>query len=255
MKRPILETETVNMLPWQQTAMNLKVVAVAATKRGDLNPAVIAERKGKIVAIVIAPKLDKHDGLKACEMARVGMAADTITAIFDAHTTLAPIQSVDEFRQKYPNGMQQACDDQGACETGEISDCLICHRIDRQGQITMSVMPYNYHGEGTTFKWNHLHFYTMTSKEDGTRLEGLIPETLRQVMALESMMHNPMLKGLAPDFGLDDYKRWYHTSRAAMRFLREQGFIVMDNLSTDEDRKRDEREGAAPLPKGLIVSS
>lgn len=189
---------------WVEFAKFQKAWAVEKLERGDIPPTVIIERDGHVQAIVVSPQVDKYLGLQAAAMCQAGYDPDSITMVMDAHIgTMTPEReegtppmteediekATQEFRKKYPKGMQHACDNEDACATGDITDCLICHRINRKGEISMVTIPYAYHGkDGPPFKWLDQEpkykkmFEGSTDGPDGLVLKGLIPDALRKIM-------------------------------------------------------------------------
>ena len=231
-----------DMKNWIDFAKNQKNWAVEATDRGDIPPTVIVERNGETLAVVIAPQIDKMLGLSAALMCRVGFDPDALTFVVDAHMHLASSkkdQSLEEaekeFRSKYPKGMQHACDNEQACATGEITDCLICHRITRDGQITLVTIPYSYHGKegGVPFKWlDEDEKYKEFGKETSENIQGFIPDELRKIMkqpcALEKV---PELKELSEKVKFSDERVRFHTARAMISVLTSQKYMVADFVS------------------------
>ena len=248
------------MKSWIEFAKWHKDWAVDRTERGDIPPIVIVERDGQVQAIIMAPQIDKYLGLQAAAMSQCGYDPDAITMVMDAHIgTMTPerkegdapftddeLKTAEaEFRKKYPKGMQAACDEEGACETGEITDCLICHRIDREGKISIVTLPYAYHGkdkEGkpySPFKWldqeeKYKRMLQGTTEEaDGLQLKGLIPDALRKIMKTPQIFDAiPALKELqehVKDFTPERIR--FHVARAIMSLMAAKKFIVMDFLS------------------------
>jgi hypothetical protein len=225
-----------NINDWIKIAKGLKMSWVESTERGDLNPTVYAERNGMVFCSVISPQLDKELGLEAAAMLRRGTAADTLTLIVDAHVYHGEKgESEEEFERSRPKNLQKACDDEGACEKGIISDCLVVHRITTNKKIQFANVPYYYHGKGTTFRWvNNPEGYQeqiMDEYEAGTVLEGIVPDALRKIMDLSSINNDPMINLVAEKLGLEDLdRRCYHTTRAVYRVLETKGFLVIDYL-------------------------
>jgi hypothetical protein len=231
------------MQHWIDFAKKQKDWAVEGTERGDVPPTVIVERDGKVLAVVIAPQIDKILGLQAAAMCQAGFDPDALTMIMDAHIHEAKSkewqskeEAVEEFHKKFPNGMQHACDNENACDLGEISDCLICHRITRDGEITLTTLPYSYHGKnaGVPFKWlDEDERYKDFGNISGDELEGFIPDNLREIMKKTSFFEQ-MGEELEKKIKSNDYspeRVRYHTARAIIATLNSQNFIVADFIS------------------------
>lgn len=205
---------------WLDVVVSLKLAVVRETERGDLPPTIIAERKGRVVSVIISSptNFNRDSGLIAAKVARLGFAADTITAVFDAH--MKPMKQEDLKNYKYGE-MQRQCDEEGACEHGEITDCMSVLRINLNKELLSAVLPYSYHGKsGTPFHWSEkdfeFHFPIVgEDRENGIKMAGVIPENLSQIMALPSI----------------DNTHLFHTVHDAMKVLRNNGFLVVDFLT------------------------
>ena len=235
-------TATINVAgrDWIEVAKEFKKSFVENTDRGDIPPFVIAEKDGETLAVVIAEEIDKYKGLHAADILKSGLQPDAICMFMDAH-----MASGEDAVKKYagkPGSMQKACDEEGLCATGEIVDCLICHRIDKSGKFTMATIPYSYHGkDGPPFKWLDLDDRFKSAAKPVTESDitgekfeakGLIPDTMREIMAsdkLKDMM--PFLKKRASMDGFSEERMQFHVARSIMRILSEQGYVVMDFLS------------------------
>lgn len=227
---------------WVDFAKQQKAWAVEITDHGDIPPTVIVERDGKVLAIVVSPEINKQLGLKAAAMCQTGFDPDAITMVLDAHIHSGKVaegqtneEAIEEYHKKFPKGMQHACDNEGACDLGEISDCLICHRIDREGNITMVTLPYSYHGKsaGQPFKWlDEDERYKNMGELGGSSLTGLIPDTLRDIMKMPPIFSSiPQLKELAEQSNFSPERVQYHAARTMMGLMTSQNYMVADFVS------------------------
>lgn len=230
---------------WIEFAKKHKDFFVQSTERGDVPPTIIAERNGKVFAIAVAPEVDKKFAFGASHLFRTGAAADALVLILDAHIRKVDATQGDEFLENYKHGdMQRACDEEGACDAGVISDCLICHRIEKDGNITMKVLPYSYHGKGTEFKWTNNDKYKEEEMPD--RVEGLIPDTLRKIMAETPYIatEGNVLAKMSNKIGFTEDRSQYHAARAVFHILMSQGFQLFDFLSFKHPEWCDAQEKA-----------
>ena len=236
---------------WIEFAKQHKSCAVEETERGDITPTVIVERDGETCAVVIAPQVDKELGFQAAAMAQAGFDPDALIVLLDAHVNQMSLkegqtaeQAEQEYRKRFPKGMQHACDTEGACATGEITDCLVCHRIDREGTITMVSLPYSYHGkDGPPFQWldQDERYKGITTPQiskvngEGYQLQGKIPEVLREIMATPSLFEKvPELKQaveLMEEDGFSVERARFHTARAMISLMKSHKFVVLDFIS------------------------
>jgi hypothetical protein len=239
---------------WIELSKEHKRRWVEITDRGDMPPTMFAERKGRIICAVVARHVDKYEGLQAAAMLRRACDIDALTMILDAHIRKGKIgQTEEEFRQEMeqykPGDMQRMCDEEGACSRGEISDCLICHRIDNSGKIKMVILTYDYHGKqgGVEFKWTNYggdEIRIMDEADPALRLGGNIPDALRQIMALPPLTDMDFVAALGEVHGIGKEQQLYHCTRAIYSILSLKGFLVMDyighNLPYDEFKKQQE---------------
>lgn len=247
---------------FKEIAKHHKKMWVETSDRGDIPPTVFVEKDGKVVSVIVAPQVDKHAGLHAAHLARMGFDADALSIIMDAHATVGhakPGQSEEEreeeFRKKYPPGsMQKMCDDEGACERGEIVDILLCQRIDRDGNFRMFTLPYSYHGKGgPEFKWlesDALHGFG----EEKTKFTGFIPDSLKKIMAEKQILDHEdfsHLRGVGLKMELDSERQQYHASRSVLKILNEQGFLVFDFRLTPDG---DPPDPIVPLEKTISLT-
>jgi hypothetical protein len=235
-----------DMQAWVDFAKQQKTLAVENTERGDIPPTVIVERDGEVLAVVISPQIQKELGLQAAAMCQSGFDPDALTMVVDAHIrhivakegqTMEEAQ--EEYHKQFPKGMQHACDNEGACATGEIVDCLVCHRITRDGQITMVTLPYSYHGKdgGVPFEWldedeRYKGMGDMSEGTEGVRLEGFIPDSLREIMKTPSIFEQMAeLQEMAEANEFTPERVRYHTARAMMAAMAAKKFLIADFLS------------------------
>lgn len=235
---------------WIDFAKDQKAFFVKNTKRGDVPPTVIAERDGEVFAVVVGSEVDRNLALKASSILRRG-GADALILILDAHVRRVDSENGDEFLKNYKHGdMQRACDEEGACELGIISDCLVCQRIDTEGNITLKILTYSYHGEGTEFKW------TPGDKDEypeGTTFDGYIVENLQKIMKEPTFADDKLLMKKARDAGITDVdKIFYYTARSVFHLLNMDGYYLFDLLSCRYPKWCKAEEKAEEIIKMLV---
>lgn len=212
--------------------------AVEASDRGDILPTVICERDGQDQVIVVAPDMDKNLALHAANMLKFGMDPDSMIFMFDAHVAQGKRkegqtqeEAESEFAKKYPPGsMQKMCDESGACETGEITDCIIVHRVDRAGKISMATLPYSYHGKGgPPFKWLDDFDFARGDEADGeVQMTGYIPDAIRQIISQPEAPELTALKALQDAKDFTEERCRFHSARAVMHVLTVKKYMVVD---------------------------
>lgn len=214
-----------------------KLFWVEHTERGDMPPATIAFRGGKLIGTIFAPQIDKHMGLQAAHLCRRGLAADQIVCVFDAHVYRSkPGEDYEKVRATWPDGsMQKACDINGVCATGEISDCLTVLIVDEAGNVSGETLTYDYHGRsgGVPFKWTP---YYLPDNADPSQVKhgGFLANNLVAIMAQPTT--EGVLTLLARSMGLNDpEKQRHHTDRAVMTVFKMQGYMCCHLVPTLRD--------------------
>lgn len=224
-------------------ARQAKMEWVEKDQRGDVPPIVIVQKGGRVVMTITAPDVDKNKGLTIAQAVKMTVDPDLIMMVMDAHfAQIPPGVSEEEAAKMYPPGsMQKMCDEEGACDTGAISDCLICSTVDRNGEFQMDILPYSYHGKGTTFKWTELPADLDDAADkanDGDNVtaghKGYIPATLHRIMTKTTLIidtpeHQKMMK----EFNFTRERALFHAGRSMMRHLEGMGCTVKDDWSGD----------------------
>ncbi len=224
-----MKTKFDDLSAWTQVVKAQKVSWMEHCKsQPDMNPTVVVEREGKVRAVVVADQLDKEKGLYIAFMCRRGFAADALTLICDAHVAKAE-KSEDMNKWMKPGSMQKACDEQGACKTREITDCLTCTRI-HQDKMQYLTLPYFYDEKyANSFHWLDDETIIMDESDSEVKLEGYIPNSLKKIMKEPPLVEMPELMNAAKALGLnlEKEKQLYHSGRAISRFLEEQGHMCV----------------------------
>lgn len=179
---------------YERLARHLKAMFVASDERGELLPVVVTEKNGVPGKMAIAPLLDRDAALIAAKMLWHGSQPDALIVLLDAHVrqyaakTPEDIAAYQAAMANYQRGqMQRECDEEGACDRGELVDVIHVHRIDRDGSMSSFTLPYAYHGKegGIPFRWLDEHPCAMTldEREDGQRMGGEVPAALREIVS------------------------------------------------------------------------
>jgi hypothetical protein len=117
----------------------------------DLAPIVHAHRNDQTLAIIGCQVVSRDMGLYACAAAAQGLGADELWLVTDAHMSHSGVDAQGE--PWAPGGMQQACDNDGACALGLITDCINVAGVERSGRHWMLVLPYHVHKTERTVRW------------------------------------------------------------------------------------------------------
>lgn len=186
-----------HMRPAMQHALDRKNELVARAgpdENDDLVPSVDVFRNERFLAGILAPQIDRDLALAAANIAIPGFNAEAVIVTLDAHLT-QNVTHNDKGESVWTAGprkghvvrqheMQTMCDEEGACEIGLITDCLIVMRVDREGVVEQGMLPYHVHKTARTVAWQEHapdgkaeHLYWSTAKED-QGAAGVVPETI-----------------------------------------------------------------------------
>jgi len=245
-----------NFQEFVRLAKHHKMAWVHSTQRGDMNPTVVGIKDGKPTLLVVAPQLDKYEGLNACNILRRGLGINSVILVTDGHTILTNGKSPEEVQRLYekyagkPGSMQRACDEEGACSLGEIADCLCVHYLSEDGRFFMGSYPYDYHGKdgGVEFNWMPEHNQEMLDcpimEEEELEearannnvpeavISGIVPCSLKAIMAQPSIFEDPQAQAAFKIFGITDPAKFAKQMEiATRRQLLNQDFIVMEVLT------------------------
>lgn len=214
---------------------NQKLFWVKHNDRGDMPPSVIAFRGGQFVGTFFAPQVDKIKGLNAADMCRRGLFADQIVCVFDAHVYRSkPGEDYEKVRATWPGGsMQRACDDNGVCALGELSDCLTVLLVDHAGNVSGETLTYDYHGRtgGVPFKWTP---YDLPEGGEGVKHGGWLADNLVKIMAQPTK--DAELTKIALTLGIEDKDRMrFHTDRAVRTIMKMRGYMCCGLVPTLTD--------------------
>jgi hypothetical protein len=163
----------------------------------DISPQLEAWRDGNLIAAVICPEVDKTLAFTAATVAAPGFDADTLTLTFDAHVAASPINPATG-QSWEPGQMQRACDEEGACDLGIITDCLLTLLVHRDGAMASWMRKYRVDKTAGRVHWiDPVEKRTNRSDMD---LVGQFPDELRESLALPSLW--PLIAPEATALGL-----------------------------------------------------
>lgn len=215
---------------------------------GDITPTVIVERDNQALAIVMAPSVDKELGLACAKLCKVGFDADHLTLIVDARLHKSAFNMTpEELSEKFPQGSMQKLCEEGKQEESGIIDCLVCHRISKNCEIELILLPYSCSGKGT-LKW--LDSEINPSSND---VQGVIPDALREIMKLDVQKGLQKILDISKNF--QDYspeRSRFHLSRAMITVLTREKFFVIDLISGRHPEWTDAKDKAILLIDKMI---
>lgn len=210
--------------------------AVAFDGDDDLCPMMEVHRGDDMVALITGHRVDKHLILDVAGIAAGGYSATHLSAVFDAHVTTATINPSTGEQWK-PGEMQAACEN-GACDLGLITDCLMVVDAQRDGLLEMRTLPYHVHKSTKQVAWaasmpDGLPLIISNAGED--QLEGFVPGVFAAAFAQREAFSMLTRSGLTPgDFGLSMADARTHADCAITRVIMQTDVSVMLNGLTDD---------------------
>lgn len=195
----------------------------------DLTPMVEVFRGEDLVAMIVAPQVDRDQGLDAARMAAVGFSADKISMVLDAHVSSSPInpKTGEEWG---PGEMQRACHEDGACQVGLITDTLIIIDHYRSGRHREEMLPYHVHADDKTVHWVGADSADLPrvidTDNEGEGVDGIIPNAIFDAFK-EPVLFDVMKQQLGLEaFHLTEEQARVHCDCAMAKILGQQGFQV-----------------------------
>jgi hypothetical protein len=164
---------------------------------GDICPLVFFERDGMFVAAGHAPEVNRDQGLELANIGIRGFAADSIIWCTDAHGANTPINPATG-KEWGPGGMQNACDNEGACAVGVLHDIVMIIHYDRVlGVMSYQSIPYEVDKENHTVDWVDGPEWTKFDGADGVT-GGYIIDELRRAFAAPILRHELIAQNALP---------------------------------------------------------
>lgn len=244
------------LIEWAKHHKDSEAQNAPAGWPGDIEPRAAWYRDGQRVAFGIADKVDRDRGLQMACIGIQGFSADAIDFAVDAHMATQPF--FEKFgRMPDPHELQNLCDNEGACDIGLTSDCIIVMHKERERTLYVT-LPYHMHYENRPATkeeaeaadeddkryfaeedgaWTHetktVHWsdeiivHDDKEGESKARIGGVIIDTLDRAFA------SPTLETLARDSAPEDVTAGMtpgqiriHTDIAVIRVLSMAGFLI-----------------------------
>lgn len=250
--------EFASLVAWAK-GLKEKAVARPPDDPGDIEWAVTWYRDDQIVAHGIADRVDRDRGLQMCAIGIQGFEADMVEMAMDAHMT------DQRFEERYgrlpdPGELQQLCDNEGACEIGLTTDCIVANRMWRDGHTVMISLPYHVDRRRQELEFltkakakKHMRSHDDVVRErdryyrqqrwthwiddrisvlddrisDKFRITGRVYDNMRASFEAPSLVQRAAEEGIsAEEYGLDPQRARWHMDMAVVRNLSMAGFLV-----------------------------
>lgn len=191
----------------------------------ELPPHVIVESQDGPEAIVISPSLNKDLAIKAAYLCNIGFQPSSMTIAFDA--LMSKVENQDEKQ-----------------------DCIVCHNIDKEGEMKMSVLPYTSVDDKVFWIDEEQNFDP--SLDETEAIQGDIPDALVQVM--KSTPSN-LMQEIANDLGsecLSTEEAKFQVGRIIISILIGMGFKIVDLFSYKHPHWTEARQKGISIVKDLV---
>ena len=195
---------------WEDLARRCKEEWVRREACPDMPPVAIAEREGRAVAMVVAPRVERDLGLIACARLRAGFDADLVAFISDGYGAL----DLDPDRPWPPGHLQSRF------EAGDpaVTEALFCVTATRSARWMVAI---HYSMRGGRVEW-------MGQPRQSEAPQGNVPECLARILAQSALAEHPDVLESARQLGFDAERSRFHTGRSALALLAGGGFLVYD---------------------------
>lgn len=169
----------------------------------DMAPMIEGYRDGELIALVQCLQISRDDALTVLPVLVGGLALDAIVLCLDSHYSQEPINPATGEAWK-PGEMQKACDEDGACSTGVITDCLMVMEHHRDGFYRQAAIPYHEDKDAKLVHWHDPELLFESDNEDtAEEVSGIIMDHVEAAFRIEpltvelanSLEHAPSLDG------------------------------------------------------------
>lgn len=194
----------------------------------DIQPLIEVWRDGGPIMFIMCRNVDRDEGLDAAYFAIRGLAADRIVLMLDAHVT-STMTNPKTGKDWGPGEMQAACDEDGACDLGLITDCLVINDVTRDGDFTLHTLPYHVNKDAKEVHWQAGEHDRHMKEDEEATLQGIVPETLRAAFAEKTFFEEYIEQtGLDPeDEGLTNLEARAMQDAVSTFRLLTQGYAIV----------------------------
>lgn len=236
-----------------------KVARTTAGENDDLKTMVEIIRDGQPVCSVVAPQVDRDMGLHVVQIGAEVFEATECWFMADSH--ISHSAEGPDGQPWGPGGMQRACDQEGACELGLITDCLMVYgRTRDRTREYMITVPYHINKRAREVHWIDKEAEChLASDTKNARIEGYVPDVFEECFTNDTL-HTLIAKGNLPDMfaplaknlgDMPEDERLAHADVAAMKFLTMQGFLVMVTEPANATAREIYAEHFGAQPQGM----
>jgi hypothetical protein len=245
-------------------AARLKESGCAREEHFDIVPFLQFFKDGDLIGTFFARQIDRDQALAAIQMVTPLVGADLVCATLDAHVTQSMVNPATG-KPWGPHEMQNACDDEGACATGLLTDCLATMGVFRDGHVEQVNHRYTGHETIGTLKWQDPD-YMVESAEGKANLSGLVVDTMKHAMtqahSAERFTRTAEMLAKAKEVGIPPLEAYWHEVIVAAKIVLLTGACAAALLNPPNEEMRDlcathlneeELDKAAQGPLGIMA--
>lgn len=153
------------------------VARMDETGTDDVPPLIELWRDGDPLLTIFCPDVDRDMALAAIHFAIPRINADRSVSVMDAHVTNEMVNPTTG-KPWAPGEMQHACDQEGACDIGTLTDCLAITDYRRDGTHAMTTLPYHVDKDAKKVHWatDSPHHHEFNDGE----ISGYVPDVIQQ---------------------------------------------------------------------------
>lgn len=148
----LTDVPEIHMMEDAQAAWNTKEGMVERDPKLDITPVITFYRDGEKIAIFMAARVNKHDAIAAVQIGVSMLDADEVTVSMDTHISNVTINPATGEQWK-TGEMQKACDEDGACSIGIITDTILTLLLGRDIPTSMLNRKYHVNEEKGEVHW------------------------------------------------------------------------------------------------------
>jgi len=233
-----------------ESAWRLKETMCAKSDHADIVPLIDFYKDGNLVLTLIPDNVSRDKALACAVFASVPVRPDVMALSLDAHVTQTLVNPTTG-KPWGPGEMQGLCDNEGACATGLLTDCIFTQAVFADGHTEQVQRRYTGHEKAGGLTWQEPDH--MVEGSGTGHAEGLVTDVVRRAMEQAQAEDNPMTeaekmadeKGVGTDLSAEE-KYWVGViSAAQMCVLTGAASMCVFNPPTQEIRDRCER-GMSP---------
>lgn len=203
----------------------------------DMSPQITFIKDDEVVATLFGQG-GRNEALACIKIGAQPIQADISIVHLDAHSTSSLINPATG--EKWKEGeMQKACDNDDACATGVLTDCIMTMAVFQDGHIESIERKYTGHEKAGQMIWQEpIHMV-----EDGKdlRMEGIIADEMRVAVDKTSPGSDfaSHLTGLAKTFDVPVEHAYWHSVSLATKCMAGIGAISAAMLAPPNQKTRD----------------